>query len=457
MKILQVNKYLYPKGGSESYLFNLSRLLEEHKHQIAWWGTAEKINKNNQRILYPLVTEYNFDKNDEGIFKNIKKIGHLIWSLEAKRKFAQVIDEFKPDIIHLHNIYHHLTPSIISIAKKQNIPIVMTVHDWSLINHNYLLFDHGKICELTGWKSLKNKCIGNSYLKTAISLFKFCIQNKSQAFQKNIDLFICPTKFVKDKLIKNGFNENKIKVLPYPISITKNDRDILSSPRCTSGGSRLQKPYILFAGRLSAEKGIHLLLKIAKLLPNIQFKIAGTGPLGLSSPRCTSGGSRVCHPPDEHRGDPVSVIPSDLSAEEEEAKGSLNNIKLLGHLPKTQLLEIMQNARLVIIPSLCYETANLVILEAQSLGKTVIASKIGGMQNLITNNKNGILIPLIKEKNNNFDLDKTAKQWVEKIITIWSDKKLLEELGQNAIKNIKTKHSPNKHYKKIIEIYKGLM
>ena len=380
------------------------------------------------------------------LFASIKKIIHFIWSLEAKKKFAKVLDEFKPDVVHLHNIYHHLTPSILAVAKKRKIPIVMTVHDYSLINHNYLLFDHNQICEKTGLSSLKNKCIGNSYFKTLISLTKFFVQQKTKAFQNNIDLFICPTEFVREKMIVKGFGEKKVVVLGLPVeTIIPNPsqgEESLSNRRSIDGTEIPQSlrrsfgmtnqslemtpysppptPYILFAGRLSPEKGIDLLLKIAERLPEINFVIAGDGPFIEHITEHKNNGTQ------KHN----------------------NNLTLLGFLLRSQLRQVMQNAHLVVVPSLCYETANLVLLEAMSLGKTVVASKLGGMRNLITNKKDGILVPLISN-----DLDKTAEMWIEEIKKIFSNEELLTKIGQEAIKTIQTRHDPEEHYQELEKIY----
>ncbi len=422
MKILQVHKYLYRKAGAEAHFFDLAKILKEHGHEVAIWGTAEKVDKTQGiKILEPLVDEYHFDKR-EGIIKDIKKAGHYVWSLEAKEKFAIVLKKFKPDVIHLHNIYHHLTPSILPVAKRLGIPVVMTVHDWNSINPNYALYDHDKVCERKGISALSNKCIQNSYSATALSLVKFAVQNRLRMYHRYIDTLITPTDFVRDKLIANGFDNKQVITLAYPVPVILNKvkdpsdhklRDSSATPQNDNG-----KPFILYAGRLSQEKGIDLALKIAKQLPDINFKLAGTGPLH-------------------------DVILNEVK------DPSIKNIELLGFISQKKLFEIISQAQMIIVPSLWYDPSPFAVLEAQALGKVVIGSKMGGIQNLITNKKDGILLPV-----NLDDLDKTAYIWSKEIKKVFTDDKLIKQLGQNASDTVKTRNNPNKFYQGLMKIYK---
>jgi glycosyltransferase involved in cell wall biosynthesis len=416
MKILLVHKYLYRKAGAEAHFFDLAKTLQEHGHEVAIWGTAENIDKTQGiKILEPLVDEYRFNQR-EGLIKDIKKAGHYIWSLEAKQKFEIVLKNFKPDIIHLHNIYHHLTPSILPITKKMKIPVVMTVHDWNSINPNYALHDHEKICERKGISALSNKCIQDSYSATALSLLKFAIQNRGKFYHRYINTLITPTDFVRNKLINNGFDKKQVKTLAYPIQVnTKTNKQI-----------NTKRPYILYAGRLSQEKGIDLLLKVAKQLPNINFKIAGTGPL------------------------------HDETLNKTKNKTEYNNTELLGFVSQQKLFEIIKQARIIIVPSLWYDPSPFAVLEAQALGKVVLGSKIGGIQNLITNKKDGILLPLLYKEGagGGINLDKTSKNWSKQINKIFNNNKLIKQLGQSASDTVKIRNNPEKFYKGLMEIYK---
>ena len=453
MRILQVHKYLYRKAGAEAYFLDLAQLLAKHGQEVKLWGTDHNppqpslILREGDRSAPPLsskggsasggkvrggvggvmrfnalLVEYlNFDRR-EGVLRDIRKFGHMVWSREAARKFERVVSEFKPEVIHLHNIYHHISPSILPVAVRHRVPVVMTVHDWHLVNPNYALFDHGEICERNGWRAVAHRCIKNSYAASLADVLEWRAHRMLRVYEKYVAKFIAPNEFVKRKLVEGGMDGKKIEVAPLAVG-----------SRFTVHGSRLGD-YILFAGRLTEEKGIYLLLEMAKRLPDIQFKIAGTGP-------------------------EFENLKFKIKNEK------LLNVEMLGFLEKEKLPQIIAGARLVIVPSLWHDLSPLSVLEAQAAGKVVVASKIGGIPELIEEGKTGFLVPI-----RNYEIDtKSTKihnppppplnlrggvtDWVDKIKKLWHDEKLLERVGKAAQSYVKRAHDPEKHYDKIMEIY----
>ena len=198
MRILQVHKYLYPRDGASTYLFAIVGLLKDHGHEVMLWGPEEPMN---------------FDRR-EGIIKDIKKFGHMIWSFEAARKFEEVLMRFKPDVIHAHNIYHHISPSILKVAARHRIPVVMTVHDYHLINPNYVLYDHGAVCERSGVASIAHRCIKNSYTATCADVIETRIHKLMGVYRNHVAEYLAPTNFVRNTLVEHGMHANQINNLP---------------------------------------------------------------------------------------------------------------------------------------------------------------------------------------------------------------------------------------------------
>ena len=346
MKILMVNKYLYPRGGSESYMLKLGNHLSSLGHEVQYFGMFDEKNTvGNKEEAYT----QNMDFHSAKIARFLYPF-KIIFSLEAKKKIGQVLDNFKPDIVHMNNINFQLTPSIIYAVKKRGIPLVQTVHDYQMICPNHLLysFKENKPCDkcINGskWNCLKNSCIHDSKVKSLLGVIEAKLYQALKTYKK-VDLFICPSFFLENKLLKaNDFYKGKT----YTIHnfIEKREKPDFSAEE--------NKPYIVFVGRLSKEKGIENLKEVAMLLGEYEFVVVGNGP-------------------------------------DEDILKNIDNIKLKGFLTGSKLTEIMANAKALIAPSVCYENCPLSILEAHSMGVPVITMNSGGMAELVKDSVTGIL------------------------------------------------------------------
>ena len=346
MKILMVNKFLYPRGGCETYMLKLSEELKAKGHEIEFFGMYDENNTvGNSENLYTT----NMDFHSTGMARFLYPF-KIIYSFEAYKKIGKVLDSFKPDIVHMNNINFQLTPSIIYAIKKRNIPLVQTVHDYQMICPNHLLYslDEAKPCErcITGSKfnCLKYSCIHSSKAKSLIGSIEAKLYSLLKTYKK-VDLFVCPSKFLAEKLLsadslysgKTFTIHNFIEKKPIP---EKTDAE---------------KPYVAFASRLSIEKGVDILAKAAKLLPNVPFVIAGNGP-------------------------------------DDECLKNIPNVKMKGFLTGDELISLIANAKVMILPSVWYENCPLNILETHSFGVPVITMNSGGMAELVEDGKTGLLI-----------------------------------------------------------------
>lgn len=346
MKILMVNKFLYPRGGAETYMLKLGEELQNLGHSVEYFGMYDEKNTvGNSLGLYT----YNMDFHSTGAERFLYPF-KIIYSVEAERKIGKVLDHFKPDIVHMNNINFQLTPSIIYAIKKRNIPLVQTVHDYQMICPNHLMYRFGEatICEKcvngSKWNCFKHSCIHGSKVKSLLGT----IEAKLYAFLKTydlVDLYVCPSDFLAKKLLK-GSSLYKGKTFTVHNFIER---------KFVPTKMENQEPYIAFAGRLSMEKGIDLLAETARKLPQYRFEIAGSGP----------------------DGDCLNNIP---------------NVELKGFMTGAALTDFMANARLLVVPSVWYENCPLSILEAQSMGVPVITMDCGGMAELVQSGENGYLV-----------------------------------------------------------------
>ena len=271
-------------------------------------------------------------------------------------KFKKLIIDFKPDIIHIHNIYHQISPSILDVAKKHKIPVVMHLHDYKLICPNYQLFVNGKVCEdckpKKYYRCIKKKCFKKSLAKSLLAALEMYIHHSIlKIYEKNIKIFIAPSRFMKEKLIDFSWPENKIKTVINPFSPELNSRS-------DSLISETEEDYFLYFGRLSEEKGLKTLIEAAAI-NGVKVKLAGIG------------------------------------AEEENLRQVAANLKVeadfLGFKSGEDLKHIILKAKAVVIPSIWHENMPLSLLEALNLGKLVIVSNIGGMPEIIKHGENGLL------------------------------------------------------------------
>ena len=346
MKILMVNKFLYPRGGSESYMLYLAEHLKKLGHEVEFFGMYDE--KNTVGNAAGLYTQ-NMDFHSKGISRFLYPF-KIIYSFEAKKKIVKVIDDFKPDIVHMNNINFQLTPSIIYGVKKKGVPLVQTVHDYQMICPNHLLYNFEKNtpCEkCTGGahrNCVKHRCIHGSLIKSILGV----IEAKLYAFlktYKKVDLFICPSNFLEKKLLAaKAYYKGKTKTIHNFINKEK-----------FANTNRKEEDYIVFVGRLSGEKGIENLAKAAKLLPEYTFVIAGSGP-------------------------------------DENVLRDIENVKLAGFLTGNELSKLMGEAKVLLLPSVCYENCPLSILEAHAMGVPVITMNSGGMAELVKDGVTGSLV-----------------------------------------------------------------
>jgi len=404
MKILQVNQYYYPRGGADKYFLDLSRLLEKTGHEVAIFSMQHPKNEDSIYSKY-FVSRVSF--NNQTLKDKIKTPGRVLYSLEAKRKFTKLLNNFKPDIIHIHNIYHHISPSILDAAKKKNIPVVMHLHDYKLICPNHMLFTKGKHCQDCQphkyYQCFKNRCVKDSYLASALATLEMYLHhNILQIYESNVSVFIAPSKFMRDTVISFGQDPKKIEIVYNPHNLGE-----LTDPE-----NNIEKNYLLYFGRLSKEKGLKNLIEAAADTGQ-KILIAGEGPERIE----------------------LEEFTANLKAP----------VDFIGLKNSDELINIIKEARAVIIPSIWAENMPLSLMEAQSLGKVVIASKMGGMPEVVKDKINGLLF----EAGNSKDLaDK-----INYLIGLPPDE--MENLERAALETSKL-FSVSKNLDSILSIYKRL-
>ncbi len=399
MKILQINKFYYLRGGCERYVFELSKILEKNGHRVIPFSMQDSRNWDTEYNKY-FIDKVDLDKFS---FKNIIK---FFYNYEAVIKLEELIKREKPDIAHLHNIAHQLSPAIINVLKKHNIPIAQTLHDYKLICPNYRLYSKNKVCHKCIGAKYYNcffrKCVKNSYLKSFLGMLEAYLHNNILKTYDLIDIFIAPSRFMKDTCVKFGISDKKIKVLKHFVD-----------DKYFSVNSETED-YLLYFGRIAKEKGIDVLLNSIKIIDKgVKLKIIGAGP--------------------DFKNYKSQIQNLKLS----------EKVELIGPKHGDELINFIKKAKAIIMPSVWPENMPYSLLEAMAIGKTVITSQIGGMTELIKNNENGFLF----KAGDSEELARVIKNL---------DNHDLKKVGERARISIKNLNS-QKHYIGLLENYKKLI
>jgi glycosyltransferase involved in cell wall biosynthesis len=353
MKILQVNKFLYPKGGADKYFLELSAQLVKNGHEVRFFAMSDPHNRPSRDEKY-FVSNISF--NDISLKNLWRSLGRTLYSREAQAKFTALLQDFQPDIIHIHNIYHQISPSILTAARQAKIPVVMHLHDYKLICPNFKLFSQGQVCYRCRpdkyYNCLRYKCLDNSVLKSSGAVLEMYLHHKIlKIYETGVKLFIAPSHFMKTTVEDFGWPPAKIRYLPN-----------FFSPDFSSPAVKIPKAggYLLYFGRLAEEKGVNMLLQAIKLTGQ-RVKIAGEG--------------------------------SELAALKKLATSLqiTDQVDWLGWQTGSVLVDLIASAQAVIIPSIWLENMPLNLLEALAQGQLVIASAIGGIPEIIQDGHNGFL------------------------------------------------------------------
>lgn len=393
MNILMVNKFLYPNGGSETYIFRLGEQLQKMGHQVQYFGM-----EHEGRCVSNHAEQYtqDMDFHTASFAKKLSYPLKTIYSKDAKNKLRIVLNDFQPDAVHLNNFNYQLTPSIIEAVKEyekktgKKIKIIYTAHDYQLICPNHMLFNSDKICEscIGGHfkECAKGRCIHGSLAKSAIGSLEGYYW-KLKNIYKNIDTIICPTEFMKSKLDTNPlFREKTVTMLNF-----------IQPKKATA---EPKEGYVLYFGRFDREKGIQLF----EQLKDTKIICAGSGT-------------------------------------EEKFINSLPNTENVGFKTGTELENLIKKAACSVYPSVWYENCPFSVMESIMLGTPVVGADIGGIPELIDNGKTGLLF----EPDNAVDFE-------SKIKTILNNPSLAKEMSRNCLG--KKFDTVEEYAEKLIHLYR---
>jgi len=398
MKILMINKFLYPNGGSETYIFKLGDALKAHGHEVQYFGM-----EHEGRCVGNAVDAYTSDMDFHGGSK-LSKLTYpikTIYSSEARKKIRLVLDDFKPDVCHLNNFNYQLTPSIILEIRKwekesgHKVKIVFTAHDYQLVCPNHMMNNpntHENCEKCLGGHFLnctKGKCVHGSIARSLIGTMEAYFW-KMKGVYREIDNIVCCSEFLKMKMDTNPvFAEKTVALHNFIEKVEWRDEE--------------KEDYVLYFGRFSEEKGFNVLIEACKKLPQIRFIFAGSGSL-------------------------------------EDRIGEVANVINVGFKSGKELDDLIRKARFTLCPSVVHENCPFAIMESQERGTPVVGARVGGVPELIEDGVTGRLF----ECGN-------VEMLANIIQELWNKPELVDKYRE-ACKEIE-RDDTNQYYKKIEQIY----
>jgi glycosyltransferase involved in cell wall biosynthesis len=402
MRILQVNKFNYRRGGAEAYMEDLAELQERAGHTVEFFAMQHPDNRPSTFGQF-FPSQVDFDPPPPTLSGKLKGVGRMVWSTAAERGMATVVDAFQPDVVHLHNIYHQLSPAILRPLAARRIPAVITLHDYKLAcpTHNFLC--HGEACEacLGGhfFQAVRRKCQGGSITASAAAAFELTVHTMTRAY-KPIGVFICPSQFMLNKMTEAGVFPERLRRLSHFMDVSQ------IAPRSEPGRG------VFYAGRLSHEKGVDVLVRAAAhLRADVEVHLAGDGP-ELASLRALAD---QCAP---------------------------GRVHFHGRVPRQQVHDFMRRAAVVVLPSRCYENQPIAVLEAFAAGTPVVGARLGGVPELVQPGVTGDLAPA-----------NDPAGFARAIQGLIDDPEAAAALGGQARAFVEREFSPAVHLRRLQDLY----
>jgi glycosyltransferase involved in cell wall biosynthesis len=403
MRILFCNKYNFPFSGTEVYMFELMDLMRAQGHEVALFSMADPRGQPTPYDQY-FVPHIDFKAAGDGLLARARLAAHAIYSIDARQRLRQVLAAFRPDVAHVRNIYHHLSPSILWELKAQGVPVLYHLNDFKLLCPTYNMVAKGQACERCRGGQFRHVLTqgcydgppGSALLLMAEAYFHRWLGT----YRKCVDHFLAPSRFAKEKLTQNGFNPQKVTVLPH--------FQRLPAQALPNAGPNAP---ILYFGRLSPEKGVADLLWAMKYLPQVQLQIAGDGP----------------------QRPELEKLARELS---------LANVKFTGHVGGKVLEYMIASARFTVLPSRAYETLGKTILESYAWARPVVASDLGSRRELIDQGETGLLYPA------------GNIEQLRKAISFLAERpELAAQMGVAGRRFVEAQHAPEAHYRALMRLY----
>jgi glycosyltransferase involved in cell wall biosynthesis len=389
MRVLLMHNTYQDRGGEDVVFVQERRLLESAGHEIVEY----------QR--------HNTEIKQYSTLRKASLAGRTVWASDSHRELGTLLRQTRPDVVHIHNTFPLISPSVYWACRKEQVPVVQTLHNYRLFCPGANFFRAGKVCEdcIDGnfWKGVQHGCYRNSRAETAPVALMLYVHHARKTWHRMVDRYIVLTGFARSRFVQAGLPPEKIVIKPNCV-----DPD--------PGAKTEEGSYALCVGRVSDEKGVSTLMKAWQQLPRTcTLRVVGDGP-------------------------------ARAQLQAQAAADGLSNIAFLGQQPRERVIEAMKGARFVVFPSELYENLPLTIIEAFACGTPVLASRLGAMSEIVEEGRTGLFF----RAGDASDLARVAAQ-------VWNRPEQLRILGKQARREYEDKYTAAANVRQLTEIYRGVI
>ena len=400
MRIVQVNKFLYQKGGAERYMFDIARALKRRRHDVFFFGTAHPDNVEGEYSRY-YPPYYDF----AAPHVSLRAALSAVWSRVAAEKLQAFLDDVKPDVAHLHNIAYHLTPAIIAALARAGVPAVMTLHDYNIFCPNHYFYSCDEPCfrctEKKYFSCITRRCVMDKLGASTLGYAAHLVARRKKIYHK-LARILAPSTFLTERALAAGYDDARVQFLPPAVDI----RETRAARRDN---------FFLYAGRLASQKGVDVLIQAVGLAgPKVSLKVAGSGP-------------------------------EENNLKEIARAYAADKVEFLGQVDARPLAGLMASARAVVIPSRWPENTPVVISEAFAAGAAIVASRMGGVPEMVEDGVEGLLVEAENVRELGAALDLLA-----------GDARKARKLGAAGRARLARDFSFKEHMARLLEVYRDV-
>jgi glycosyltransferase involved in cell wall biosynthesis len=404
MRVLLVNKYHYLRSGTERYLFNLRRLLAARGHTVEVFAMQHP---RNEPATYARDFAPHVEFHEVAGLRRVAAALRVVWYPRAARGCARVLDDFRPDIVHVFNLYHQLSPALLPPITRRGIPAVQTLNDYKLICPNYTLYTEGAPClrcrDRRYLHAVRHRCLDGSRAWSAVAALEMTVHKAFRVYERHVSRFIAPSAYVRATVEAFGVPARQLVELPYFLFPEEH------------AVSRRDGGYCAYVGRLVPAKGVATLLRALREVPEARLWIVGEGPQRAELERLA-------------------------------AAWGLGNVRFTGYLAGPALTDAIAGARFTVVPSEWPEVFGQSIIESFAVGKAVVGARIGGIPEVIDAERDGLLFT-----------PGAADELAACLRRLWARPDAARAMGLAGRAKVEARYAPGSHHARIEALYRELV
>jgi glycosyltransferase involved in cell wall biosynthesis len=353
VRILHVNKFVYRRGGAEGYMLDVAGLQRAAGHEVEFFGMAHPDNIDGLALADTFPPHVELEPAPRGL-AGIAASARMVWSLSSSHGMARALERFQPDVVHCHNIYHQLSPSILAPVRRAGVRCVMTLHDYELACPSYQMLDHGQLCDAcVGGSKLnaaRRRCKSDSLAASALLSLESSVHHQLGAYDP-VDVFISPSSFLAEVMRRSGIAPERLAVINHFVEMAE------------VGVPSDERDGFVFAGRLAPEKGVDTLIRaVARMAGPVRLHVAGDGPVRAE----------------------LEALAAEVAP---------GRVEFHGRLDKAALQSLVSSCVASVVPSRWHENQPMTILESYAAMVPTVVTGLGGMPELVRDGVDGLVVP----------------------------------------------------------------